>query len=86
MNINVSLYSAWDEVKNKVLEEIISSFFREYKSIFAGKGKGIFYLRELLASRVENGDAFNGILQRIKLDYVESVKQFRMSQKRGKQI
>jgi len=81
MNINVSLYSAWDEVKNKVLEEIISSFFREYKSIFAGKGKGIFYLRELLASRVENGDAFNGILQRIKLDYVESVKQFRMSQK-----
>lgn len=81
MNINVPLYNAWDEVKNKVLEEIISLFFREYKSIFTGNGKGIFYLRELLAARVENGDAFNGILQRIRMDYVDSVKQFRMGQK-----
>lgn len=81
MNTNVPLYNAWDEAKNRVVEEIIELFSREYRDIFTGSGKGVFYLRELLASRVENGDSFNGLLYRLKTDYVNAVKQLKYGEK-----
>lgn len=74
MSNNVLLYDAWDEAKNKNMSEsIIKELDAAYKSAFVDEGKGIYFLRELLASRIVDGSAFNGLLFRIENEYKSSI-------------
>lgn len=74
MSNNTLLYDAWDEAKNKnISERIIKELDDVYRSAFVDKDKGIYFLRELLASRIADGSAFNGLLFRIENDYKSSI-------------
>lgn len=73
MERNVDLNNAWDVSKNKCLSRILQDFDKEYDRLFQDQNAGIYYLRELLASRAIDKDPFNGILERIKKDYVSAL-------------
>lgn len=70
---NVQMYNAWDVAKNEKLEMIIQSLDSYYRRKFQDKDAGIYFLRELLASRVMDGAQLNGILFRLQKDYMDSI-------------
>lgn len=70
---NVALYDAWDVAKHECLERIIKNLGEIYNSIYKDPEYGIYYLKELLAFRVVDGNGFNGIYQRITDDYLKSI-------------
>ncbi len=70
---NVELYDAWDRAKNVYLEFVIRQVRENYYSAFRNEEKGIYYLKELLDSRVIEGQKFNGVCQRISEEYMTSL-------------
>lgn len=70
---NVDLYDAWDKAKNIYLEFIIRQVRESYYAAFKDEEKGIYFLKELLSSRVIEGERFNGVYQRISEEYMTSI-------------
>lgn len=73
MNYNVGLYADWDKARAQVKSDIITTFMTAYRAAFQAPDEGIYYLKGLLADRVLDGDRIDGIIERIKKDYLGAI-------------
>ncbi|MDE6434854.1 MAG: tubulin-like doman-containing protein [Lachnospiraceae bacterium] len=74
MGYRVQMLNAWDNAKQQCLEEITSSLSRNYKNMFSHPDYGIYFLKELISFRVKDGNNINGVRERLKTDYMNSVR------------
>ena len=73
LQYNTNLYNAWNVAKNKYLSDIIKRLNEYYQRMFQDEDGGIYFLKELLESRVIDGRSFNGVLYRLKTEYKDSI-------------
>lgn len=81
MTNNVDLHNAWIESMNNYLANVIIKTLEEnYENILQDGEKGIFYLKEILFSRVKEGQDINGVVERVTEDYMKSLSDFLAAQ------
>lgn len=72
MGYHTSMYAQWDIARQKSTSVIANNIARDFQAKFTGPNFGIYFLRELLASRRVNGEPINGILEQVKTAYYET--------------
>ena len=72
MGYHTSMYTQWDIARQKNTSVIANNIARDFQTKFTGPNFGIYFLRELLASRRVAEDGINGTLEQIKKDYYET--------------
>ena len=72
MGYHTRMYEQWNIARQKNTSVIANNIARDFQAKFTGPNFGIYFLRELLASRRVNGEPINGILEQVKTAYYET--------------
>lgn len=68
---NTELFKQWDNERQIRTSAIADNIERDFQARFTEPNFGIYFLKELLASRRVNENPLNGVLERIRKDYYE---------------